>query len=160
MRRLFTLVLAASIGLVGAGLSTAFAATQIAQEETLVLSEHSVQSRATLDLVGDQDAFNPGDRYVFRSILRDAQELRVGQMFVDCTVQFAKEDACSHVYDLEGRGTITALGMIPVSQLKLGGTWQLAITGGTGEFENVGGSTTVVIVDDTGNSQHSLHLLP
>ena len=35
MRRLFTLVLAASIGLVGGGLSTAFAATQIAQEETL-----------------------------------------------------------------------------------------------------------------------------
>lgn len=160
MRRVLPFVLAAVIGVLGAGLSTAFAATQIAQEETLVLAEHSVKSRATLDLVGNPDAYNPGDRYVFRSILRDAEEIRVGQMFVDCTVQFAKEDACSHVYDLEGRGTITALGMIPVSQLKLGGTWQLAITGGTGEFENVGGAATVVIVDDTGNSQHSLHLLP
>jgi hypothetical protein len=160
MRRVLPFVLAAVIGVLGAGLSTAFAATQIAQEETLVLAEHSVKSRATLDLVGNPDAYNPGDRYVFRSILRDAEEIRVGQMFVDCTVQFAKEDACSHLYDLEGRGTITALGMIPVSQLKLGGTWQLAITGGTGEFENVGGSTTVVIVDDTGNSEHSLHLLP
>jgi hypothetical protein len=36
----------------------------------------------------------------------------------------------------------------------------LAITGGTGEFENVGGSATVEIVDDTGNSEHTLHLLP
>jgi hypothetical protein len=160
MRRLLPMVLAAVIGLVGAGLTSAFAATRIVQEETLVLAEHSVSSRATLDLVGKPDAFNPGDRYVFRSILRDEQDVRVGQMFVDCTVQFAKEDACSHVYDLNERGTITALGMIPVSQLQLGGTWQLAVTGGTGEFENVGGSTTVVIVDEEGNSEHSLHLLP
>jgi len=159
MRRLLTIVLAAVIGLVGAGLSTAFAATQIAQEETLVLAEHSVNGR-TVDLVGKPDAFNPGDRYLFRSVLRDDQDVRVGQLFVDCVVQFAKQDACSHVYKLDQRGTITALGMIPVSQLKLGGTWQLAITGGTGEFENVGGAATVVIVDDTGNSQHSLHLLP
>lgn len=159
MRRLLTLVLAAATGLVGAGISTAFAATQIAQEETLVLAEHSVNGR-TVDLVGKPQAFNAGDRYLFRSVLRDDNKVRVGQMFVDCVVQFAKQDSCSHVYELDSRGTITALGMIPVSQLKVGGTWQLAITGGTGEFENVGGSATVVIVDDTGNSQHSLHLLP
>jgi len=159
MRRVLPFVLAAVIGVLGAGLSTAFAATQIAQEETLVLAEHSVNGR-TVDLVGKPDAFNPGDRYLFRSVLRDDQDVRVGQLFVDCVVQFAKQDACSHVYKLDQRGTITALGMIPVSQLKLGGTWQLAITGGTGEFENVGGAATVVIVDDTGNSQHSLHLLP
>ena len=159
MRRLLTLVLAAVIGLVGAGLSTAFAAAQIAQEETLVLAEHSVNGR-NVDLVGKPDAFNAGDRYLFRSVLRDDQDVRVGQLFVGCLVQFAKEDSCSHVYELDQRGTITALGMIPVSQLKLGGTWQLAITGGTGEFENVGGAATVVIVDNRGNSQHSLHLLP
>lgn len=159
MRRLLTLVLAAVIGLVGAGLSSSFAATRIALEETLVLSEHTVKGR-NVDLVGSADAFNAGDRYLFRSVLRDDQDVRVGQMFVDCVVQFAKEDACSHVYDFAERGTITALGMIPVSQLKVGGTWQLSITGGTGEFENVGGAATVVIVDDTGNSQHSLHLLP
>lgn len=159
MRRLLTLALAAAIGLVGAGFTTAVAATRIAQEETLVLAEHTVNGR-NVDLVGKPDAFNPGDRYLFRSVLRDDHDVRVGQMFVDCVVQFAKEDACSHVYDLANRGTITALGMIPVSQLKVGGTWQLAITGGTGEFENVGGAATVVIVDNTGNSQHSLHLLP
>ena len=159
MRRVFTLVLAAVVGLVGAGLTSAFAATQIAQEQTIVLAEHSVNGRTT-DLVGKPDAFNPGDSYLFRSILRDEQDVRVGQLFVDCLVQFGKRDSCSHVYDLKERGTITALGMIPVSQLKVGGTWELAITGGTGEFENVGGAATVVIVDDTGNSQPSLHLLP
>ena len=49
---------------------------------------------------------------------------------------------------------------MPVSQLVVGGTWTLAILGGTGEFENVRGSVAVEIVDDTGNSEHSLHLLP
>jgi hypothetical protein len=36
----------------------------------------------------------------------------------------------------------------------------LAITGGTGGFENVRGSVSVEIVDDAGNSEHTLHLLP
>ena len=160
MRRLLPLVLAAVIGLVGAGLTSAFAAARIAQEETIVLGEHTLKGRS-VELVGNPDnPFNAGDRYMFRSALSDEQDVTVGHLYVDCQVQFAKKDACSHVYELNERGTITALGMIPVSQLKLGGTWQLAITGGTGEFENVGGSTTVVIVDDAGNSEHSLHLLP
>jgi hypothetical protein len=83
-----------------------------------------------------------------------------GHLFVDCSVQFAKKDSCSQIYEIPARGTVTAEGLIPVSQLKVDGTWVLAITGGTGEFENVGGSVTVVIVDDRGNSEHSLHLLP
>ena len=60
MRRLFPLMLAAVIGLVFAGLSSAFAAAQIAQEETLVLSEHSTNARATLALVGKGICFDTG----------------------------------------------------------------------------------------------------
>lgn len=95
-----------------------------------------------------------------RSVLTDAQEAVAGHLFVDCSVQFAKKDSCSQIYEIPARGTVTAEGLIPVSQLKVDGTCVLAITGGTGEFENVGGSVTVVIVDDRGNSEHSLHLLP
>jgi hypothetical protein len=75
-------------------------------------------------------------------------------------VQFAKRDSCSQIYDIPARGTITAEGLIPVAELQVGGMWVLAITGGTGDFENVGGAVTVVIVDDTGNSEHTLHVLP
>jgi hypothetical protein len=150
---------AALVGIFAAGLTTAFAATGIVQEETIVLGEHTVKGRI-LDLVGEADDLRPGDRYIFRSELEDAQDAIVGHLYVDCSVQFGKRDSCSQVYDIPARGTITAEGLIPVAEVHLGGTWVLAITGGSGDFENVGGSATVVIVDKELNSEHTLHLLP
>jgi hypothetical protein len=114
------------------GLTTAFAGTGIVQEETVVFGEHTLRGR-NLDLVGEADDFRPGDRYIFRSVLTDAQDAVAGNLFVGCSVQFAtKEDSCSQIYEIPARGTVTAEGLIPVSQLKVGGTWVLAITGGTG----------------------------
>lgn len=159
MRRLGMVVWATLLGLVAGGLTSAVAATGIALEETLVFGEHTLKGR-TLDLAGTPDDFRPGDRYIFRSELTDAQDAVAGYLYVDCSVQFGKRDSCSQIYDIKGRGTVTAEGLIPVSQLTVGGTWTLAVTGGTQDFENAGGSVTVVIVDDTGNSEHSLHLLP
>ena len=138
--------------MLAAGLTTAFAGTGIVQEETVVFGEHTLRGR-NLDLVGEADDFRPGDRYIFRSELTDAQDAVAGHLFVDCSVQFAKKDSCSQIYEIPTRGTVTAEGLIPVSQLKVGGTWVLAITGGTGEFENVGGSATVEIVDDAGQQR-------
>jgi hypothetical protein len=159
MRRFVTVVWITLMGVLAAGLTSAFAATGIAQEETVVLGEHTLKGR-NLDLVGEANDFRPGDRYIFRSELTNAQDAVVGHLYVDCSVQFGKRDSCSQIYDIPARGTVTAEGLIPVAELHLGGTWVLAITGGTGEFENVGGSAAVVIVDDRGNSEHTLHLLP
>jgi hypothetical protein len=96
---------------------------------------------------------------MFRSEL-SAGDAVVGHLNAECLVQFAKRDTCSVIYEISPRGTIVAVGEVPVSQLVVGGTWTFAITGGTGEFENVRGSVAVEIVDDTGNSEHTLHLLP
>jgi hypothetical protein len=159
VRRFVMVLWAVMVGILAAGLTTAFAGTRIVQEETVVFGEHTLRGR-NIDLVGRANDFRPGDRYIFRSELTDAQDAVAGHLFVDCSVQFAKEDSCSQIYEIPARGTVTVEGLIPVSQLKVGGTWVLAITGGTGEFENVRGSVTVVIVDDRGNSEHSLHLLP
>jgi hypothetical protein len=159
VRRFVMVLWAVMVGILAGGLTTAFAGTRIVQEETVVFGEHTLRGR-NLDLVGRANDFRPGDRYIFRSELTDAQDAVAGHLFVDCSVQFAKKDSCSQIYEIPARGTVTAEGLIPVSQLKPDGTWVLAITGGTGEFENVGGSVTVVIVDDRGNSEHSLHLLP
>lgn len=159
MRRFVMVVWVTLMGVLAAGLTSAVAATGIAQEETIVLGEHTLKGRS-LDLVGEADDFRPGDRYIFRSVLEDEQDAVVGHLYVDCSVQFAKRDSCSQIYDIPARGTITAEGLIPVAELQVGGTWVLAITGGTDDFENVGGSVTVVIVDDTGNSEHTLHVLP
>jgi hypothetical protein len=157
MRRFVTVVWITLMGVLAAGLTSAVAATGIAQEETIVLGEHTLKGQ-NLDLVGEADDFRPRDRYIFRSELTDAQDAVVGHLYVDCSVQFGKRDSCSQIYDIPARGTVTAEGLIPVAELHLGGTWVLAITGGTGEFENVGGSATVVIVDDTGNSEHTIRV--
>jgi hypothetical protein len=159
VRRFVMVLWAVMVGILAAGLTTAFAGTRIVQEETVVFGEHTLRGR-NLDLVGKANDFRPGDRYIFRSELTDAQDAVAGHLFVDCSVHFAKKDSCSQIYEIPNRGTVTAEGLIPVSQLKVGGTWMLAITGGTRGFENVRGSVTVVIVDDKGNSEHSLHLLP
>ena len=158
MRRFLTVLAAMLVGVLGAGLVTAVAAPSIAVEETIVLGEHTLKG-ANLDLAGEPDDFKPGDRYIFRSELTDADDV-VGHLYVDCSVHFGKRDSCSQVYEIAGRGTIAATGLVPVKQLVVGGTWTLAVTGGTGDFENVGGSVAVEIVDDTGNSEHTIHLLP
>jgi hypothetical protein len=159
VRRFVMVLWAVLVGILAAGLTTAVAGTGIVQEETVVFGEHTLRGR-NLDLVGKANDFRPGDRYIFRSELTDAQDAVAGHLFVDCSVHFAKKDLCSQIYEIPNRGTVTAEGLIPVSQLKVGGTWVLAITGGTGGFENVRGSVSVEIVDDAGNSEHTLHLLP
>ena len=159
MRRFVTVVWVTLAGVLAAGLTSAFAATGIAQEETVVLGEHTVKGRI-LDVVGEADDLRPGARAIFRSELTDALDAVVGHLYVDCSVQFGKRDSCSQIYDIPARGTVTAEGLIPVAEFHLGGTWVFAITGGTGEFENVGGSVTVEAVDRTGNTEHTLHLLP
>jgi hypothetical protein len=75
-------------------------------------------------------------------------------------VHFAKNDVCTQVYRITGRGTVVVTGLVPASELHVDGTWTLAITGGTGDFENVRGSVTVVVLDEEGNSEHTLNLLP
>ena len=159
MRRFAVVLVAALVGVVGAGLTSAVAANSIVAEETLVVGEHSTKFRI-VDGFGKPDDFKVGDRYLFRSELSDEADTVIGHANTECAVQFAKRDTCSVIYELDPRGSIVAEGQVPVSQLVVGGTWTLAITGGTGEFENVRGSVAVEIVDDQGNSEHSLHLLP
>lgn len=157
MRRFFVVVSAVLAGMLAAGVSGAIGAPRIAVEETIVLGEHTIKAR-NLDLAGKPDDFKPGDRYIFRSELSDGTGV-VGHLYVDCSVQFAKLDSCTQTYDLS-RGMIVAQGLVPVDQLKVGGSWVFAVVGGTGEFDNVRGSVSVEIVDDLGNSEHRLHLLP
>jgi hypothetical protein len=158
MRRLIVMLAVAVAGVLTAGLTSAIATSDITVEETIVFSEHTTKGR-NLDFAGGPDSFKPGDQYLFRSELSDAGGV-VAHLNADCLVHFGKRDSCSLIYELPPRGEIVAEGQVPVSQLVVGGTWTFAITGGTGDFENVRGSVTVEIVDDSLNSQHTLHLLP
>lgn len=158
MRRFMAVLTAVLLGVLGGGLATAIAAPGIAQEETIVVGEHTLKGRV-LDLAGSPDDFKPGDRYIYRSVLTDDTGV-VGHLYVDCSVHFGKHDSCSQVYDFPARGSITAAGLIPVAEVTVGGTWTFAVTGGTGDFENVVGSVTVTIVDNSGDTEHTIHLIP
>ena len=159
MRRFAVVLVAVLVGVVGAGLTTAVAANNIVAEETLVVGEHSTKFRI-FDLAGKPDDFKVGDRYMFRSELTDEAEQVVGHANTECVVNFAKRDTCTVTYDIPPRGSIVAIGDVPVSELGPGGAWTYAITGGTGEFENVRGSVTVEVAGDGPDTAHSLHLLP
>ena len=160
MRKFSVVLTAVMVGIIGAGLTSAVAANTIVVEETIVVSEHTNKSKI-IDLAGQPDDFKVGDRYMFRSELTDEADAVVGHLNTECVVDFAKRDTCSVIYELAPRGTIVAEGQVPVSQCcVVGGTWTYAILGGTGEFENVRGSVKVEIVDESLNSEHSLHLLP
>jgi hypothetical protein len=141
------------------GATAAWSGTRsVSVETTIVVAEHTVKG-ATQDF--GKPGYTPGDPYEFRSVLTDTSTGdRSGALFADCTVHFAAHDRCTNVYELAGRGSIIAEGMIPVAQLTLGGSWVLAVTGGTGEFENVRGSVIVEVVTRHGDTEHSIHLLP
>ena len=159
MRKFSIVLVAVMVGVLGAGFTSAIAVSNIVVEETLVVGEHSTKFRI-FDLAGKPDDFKVGDRYMFRSDLTDEADQVVGHSNTECVVNFAKRDTCTVTYDLAPRGTIVAIGDVPVSELGPGGTWTYAITGGTGEFENVRGSVAVEVGGDGPDSAHSLHLLP
>ena len=159
MRRFSVIVAAVLVGMLGAGLTSAIAATSIVVEETIVVGEHTNKSKI-IDLAGQPDDFKVGDRYMFRSELTDEADDVVGHLNTECVVDFAKRDTCSVVYELAPRGRIVAEGQVPVSELGPGGAWTYAILGGTGEFENVRGSVRVEVVGDGPDTEHSIHLLP
>ena len=126
MRRALIVVVVVLVGFVLTGVAGAIG-PGIAQEETLVFAEHTVKGRAIDQVAGE---FAPGDGYLFRSKLTDpGTGTKAGRPFVHCLVQFAHRDLCEQVYEVAGRGTIVATGMVPVSQLEPGGTWTYAVLG-------------------------------
>jgi hypothetical protein len=152
-------VVAVAAAFIIAGATAAWSGVRsISAETTIVVTEHTV--KGTSQDFG-KPGYTPGDPYQFRSVLTDTPTGdRSGSLFADCVVHFAAQDRCSNVYQMPGRGSIVAEGMIPVAELTLGGSWVLAVTGGTGEFDNVRGAVTVEVVTRNGDTEHSIHLLP
>jgi hypothetical protein len=62
-------------------------------------------------------------------------------------------------YTIQGRGKVCAAGTLDFSDRFLDEGDELAIVGGTGEFENVGGSVHLSVFDDE-TFQNEIHLLP
>jgi hypothetical protein len=156
-RKLSILGLAGVLVLVGGGLTMAFAGNNITTPETLVLTETSLKGKFVE--VG-KPGFGPGDSFLFVDSLTDpADGSRVGTVRGQCTVQIGHWQICQVGGFLDGRGEIVVSGVSRSTEQPI--PLDFAITGGTGEFENVRGS--VHLEPDLNNEAEStltLTLIP
>ena len=154
-RKLSILGLAGVLVLVGSGLTMALAGNNITQPETMVLTATTLQRRI-VDI--GRPGFGPGDILAFVDSLTDpADGSRVGTVRGLCTVQIGHWQTCQVGGFLDGRGEIFVSGVISTDP---DFDSNLAITGGTGEFENVRGSLLLEPVANTSGSDITLSLIP
>jgi len=112
----------------------------ITTAQTIVLQEHDTKS---VDIDLGRNGFGPGDEFLFEANLRDAGDAnKVGTLHVACTVLFSVF-TCPGTARLAG-GDITFSGAVPQSN-----DFNLAVTGGTGQFQNVRGQLHVHSLSDS-----------
>ena len=154
-RKLSIVGLVGVLVLVGGGLTMAFAGNNITQPETLVLTETTLKTRA-VDV--GKPGFGPGDVFLFVSSLTDpADGSKVGTVRGQCTVQIGQWATCQVGAFLVDRGEIFVSGVTQATQQPT--AFDLAITGGTGEFDNVRGSVHIDPASNT-KSEDTLTLIP
>ncbi len=154
MRKLLVASSVIGLMLVGSGLADA-AGSRIAQEETFTVTENTTY--VVFDTKADDLAdMAPGDEVIYRSQLLDpVGGTKVGIDRVNCTINKPPRMICTVAVSITDRGTISAQFTAAVTSPA---GFVMAITGGTGEFENVGGSITASTSDEV--AQLTFHLLP
>ena len=154
-RKLSIVGLAGALVLVGGGLTMALAGNNITTPETLVLTETNLKGRS-VDV--GKPGFGPGDSFIFVDSLTDPVDgSRVGTVRGQCTIQIGHWQTCQVGGFLDDRGEIFVSGVTRNSDQPM--AQDFAITGGTGEFENVRGSVHVVPVSNT-EQETTISLIP
>ena len=136
-----------------AGTLVAHAGTNITAPETMTFLGKTTKSRV-VD-VGKQ-GFGPGDVIVFVENLTD-DGTSIGKARVQCTFNIGDWAICVAIYDITGRGQI--VGENAVHVMEDPSTFDVPITGGSGDFSNVRGVDHIEPLSDT-EEQHTLELIP
>jgi Dirigent-like protein len=145
LKRLSMFGLVGVLVLVGGGVSTAIAGNNISSPETLVLTETQTKSKV---IDAGKHGFGPGDVFLFTSSLTDkADGSKVGTLHGQCTVQIGRWQMCEVGVFIGDRGQFVVAGVVEATDQPT--AFDLPITGGTGEFDNVRGSVNVDPVSDT-----------
>lgn len=102
----------------------------------------TIKARSHLEHVQQVDnaptGDSPGDMLVFTELLFDARGKRIGSDAATCVRLFDATSLCTGLYKLPG-GQVT----VQLLQPGPGGTYDQAITGGTGRFAGARGTVTV-----------------
>ena len=123
------------------------AGASITAPETFTLVG-STQSSYLVDL-GEptRHRLNAGDVVFILSELTDENGENVGKARTQCTVQIGRWQICIETWHITGRGQIVGEGMRPPYAGLDTPPFDLAVTGGTGEFSNVRGTVHVETLD-------------
>jgi hypothetical protein len=142
-RKLSIFGLAGVLVLVGGGLATALAGNNITSPETLVLTETQTKGKG-VDV--GKPGFGPGDSFIFVSSLTDkADGSKAGSVHGQCTVQTGHWLLCEAGAFIGDRGEISVAGFVSGNTQ----SFDIPITGGTGEFDNARGTVHIDQVSDT-----------
>jgi hypothetical protein len=149
LRKLSIAGLVVALVLVAGGITTALASSNITQPETIVLDDKTVKD-------GYVDSGKPGssigDSFLFVDSLTDPTDgSAMGKVRGQCTFELQRWALCEAAASITDRGEILVEGIVKFSDGP--STFDLAITGGTGEFDNVRGSLHIV---DTANNRSTL----
>jgi len=154
MRKLLPIAAVLAVAVLANQFATA-TGTRIAQEETIVLTDVITASRI-VD-AGNPGTFSVGDLVAIRARLDDGAGTKVGNDRTNCVSNKGSTFVCTAEYTIEGRGDITAQWVQDFSSIaRVTG----AITGGTGEYENVRGSIEIAFASGSPEQDLTLHLLP
>jgi len=156
MRKVGIVVLGLALGGVVAGGGVALASSaqpHITSAETIRVLEHDTH-QAFVDINHNHKP-DPGDEFVFAGPLSNPNTHKVvGSVNGVCTVTFGQTAVCN------GTGTINGKGQIEVAGTSgFGKHFDIAVTGGTGLYQNARGILHVDQINDT-DSIDTLHLIP
>ena len=142
------------LGLVG-GTVVANAGADITSPETITVLGTTIKDRF-VD-VGTH-GFSAGDVIVFVERLTDeADDSVVGKSRIQCTVHVGPWAICIGTFNITGRGEIVGEGLVPFGPDVT--TFDVPVTGGTGEFANVHGVTHIESISET-EERHTFELIP
>jgi hypothetical protein len=138
MRRILTPVAGVAVVLTAAGgIAAAHASSSDAAGRTIAVVQRA-PDQAFDDLDGD-GVPSPGDILVFRSSLFDPTDTnQVGDLHIQCVVNFGGRAVCVGIFTLSGRGQLAVDALPEFPQAVTG-----IVTGGNGEFQRARGEADI-----------------
>ena len=142
------------LGLVG-GTVVANAGADITSPETITVLGTTIKDRY-VDV--GKPGFSAGDVLVFVERLTDeGDDSVVGKGRIQCTVHVGPWAICTGTFNFTGRGEIVGEGLVPFSDNVA--SFDVPVTGGTGDFTNVRGEVHIEPVSDT-EERETFELIP
>jgi hypothetical protein len=141
-------IVAALLGFAAGG--SGFASAAAAAGETLVVVQQ-VPEQQFVDL-GDPGP-TPGDLIAFHSALTDTKGNDLGDLNIQCGVNFSGRAVCLGIFSIDGRGQLSVDALPEFPQPVTG-----IVTGGNGDFRNVRGETDIQPQSD-GTTLITFHLI-